>query len=112
MSDVNIECPACKGKGIVPLPETLQSVLNVVRESKASVDADFVRVCLDLNIGTTAYSNRLHRLLTMGLVDRHRAGKFWLYKAAANEHPSSMPVVPEGASRNRFRKTMGACVLR
>lgn len=82
---IQITCDHCRGKGQIPLHESLAATLKFVRNGRrtaeqihaASGEAGFIAV--------TAINNRLERLRSYGLVTRHREGKYFHYAATKIE---------------------------
>lgn len=73
-----VECPRCKGEGKEPIAEHLLETL-IATPSKGSRTAEDIWVLLGRNGTINAQNNRLLDLYLLGLVQRERDGKHWLY---------------------------------
>jgi len=82
-----IQCPQCKGSGIIPMPlaltDTLQVLLRARKNFKEGISADEVHaICADSKyIKVTAVNNRLVKLERLGLVTREIRGKTYFWSA-------------------------------
>lgn len=76
-----VTCPKCCGTGLAEIDESLLETLTRIkmRKSKSAV-AEELRWNTD-GVTINAVSNRLKKLLQLGLVTRKRKGKYWIYKA-------------------------------
>ena len=70
-------CERCGGTGKVAMPEHLQTTLNLLPK-KSTITAHMLNGKCP-SVKTTAFSNRLRDLLDLGLVQREKRGRFWLY---------------------------------
>ena len=80
-ADPTLECTSCAGKGRVPLPEHLAVLLPILRKNPGSTTED-VKDALAEDLSIPAINNRLSDLVTLGLVIRHREGKWFHYSLA------------------------------
>lgn len=71
-----VTCPRCEGKGKTPIGDHLEDVLACFPKLGHKTAED---IADRLNISAGAASNRLMDLFLIGLVDRERDGKYWLY---------------------------------
>lgn len=75
-----VKCPNCGGAGRLPLAAHLKSTLAQIPKT-AYTTAHQVAANLDIESG--AAHNRLVDLLGMGMVQREKLGKVWLYSLPA-----------------------------
>jgi DNA-binding transcriptional ArsR family regulator len=77
----HVSCYRCKGTGSVPMPAHLFAVLLEVRAAGRGITASEVAKQLYTltGLGKTAFNNRLEDLRALGLVNRYRDGKTWVY---------------------------------
>ncbi len=75
MPQITIDCPRCEGHGKIPLSFYLRTTLdNIKKEGSIAED-----IAVKLKSTPGAISNRLMDLFMLGLVNRKREGKFWVY---------------------------------
>ncbi len=77
-------CPACNGKGTVPLPGHLEATLEMIPRTG---DTTAAKIHTRLGITTNAASNRLADLRRLGLVDFIRDGQCKRYSRAVMKTP-------------------------
>jgi hypothetical protein len=73
-------CPRCAGSGRVELAQVLREALDAVTTIKDAT-APKVRQKLDPKhkLHVTAFNNRLEDLWRLGLVERKKNGREWIY---------------------------------
>lgn len=77
-----LTCERCGGSGKVGLPERLKTTLKLIpRKRDHSITAYDLHL-MDWSSSTSCYSNNLKSLLDLGLVERKKRGRFWLYSRA------------------------------
>lgn len=75
-------CPRCGGKGTIPLAPWLEDVLRLIRVSAKTPGY----IADKLGISASTANNRLHKLVSLGLVERGRevpvpgGGRTYLYR--------------------------------
>jgi hypothetical protein len=70
-----IPCHKCRGTGNVPLPEHLAETLSKINGNTTSLE--LAEKIPGMTRG--AQSNRLEELRALGIVERKRKGKWWIY---------------------------------
>ena len=84
MSETNkripkVVCHHCNGEGKLALSAEMWETLTTLRQMKASHAEPLARA-LKWPGHITAINNRLVKLMELGFVTRHRAGKMFVYK--------------------------------
>jgi len=70
-----IPCKTCKGRGTEWLPAHLDETLYLLRVPRTATELSVLVPSATAN----AFSNRLSKLMALGLVSRKREGKSWRY---------------------------------
>lgn len=86
-----VECECCCGSGKAPLSETLWSTLRVVVGLGKATAAQIAGLSPD-RVAHTAMNNRLEHLRDLGLVERQKSGREWLYYSVPGN--PALPIVP------------------
>jgi hypothetical protein len=73
-------CPKCNGSGHVDLYPDLLETLKLVRTLKLPTASAIKPRLTNQQMSVTAVNNRLEDLRKLGLVDRTRQGRQWVYK--------------------------------
>ncbi len=79
---MQIKCDKCGGKGEVELHEPYTSMFKLVQE-KGPISSQEITDQLTESVTVPAINNRLEYLRGLGLIDRSKVGRSWLYSAAA-----------------------------
>lgn len=77
----NITCPKCRGIGEIALPKKLEATLSAVRDGAHTTEA--LTESLP-KVKRTAQNNRLEALRKLGLLEREKDGKAWIYRPLKN----------------------------
>lgn len=79
MKQILVQCDTCEGTGKTPLSEHLKNTLALV--GRKGRTAEQIRAASGETAWTSinAFNNRLEKLRALGLVGRHREGKFYYY---------------------------------
>jgi hypothetical protein len=76
-----IVCASCDGAGKTPLPDELQTTLDMFAGKARFTAADLHTKAQD-SVSVNAMNNRVERLRGLGLLTRSRQGRNWLYARA------------------------------
>ena len=73
-----VTCHHCDGSGKLPLTEEMWETLTMLRNMKAA-HAEMVADAMKWPGHVTAINNRLVKLMELGFLRRHKAGKMYVY---------------------------------
>ncbi len=79
---LKINCPTCAGTGKTTMGDELHETLVAVRSMRSATSMQLLEQLQRqdrTHIGLTACNNRLEELRTLGLLQRHKQGRCWVY---------------------------------
>lgn len=74
-----IKCAACNGTGKQRLPEALERTIRLFKPKKRITASEAHELLAEHQITVAAVNNRLEDLRKLGLLNRKRDGKSYLY---------------------------------
>lgn len=81
-----IDCPKCDGSGRVGLDPVFVQTLNVLKSLKSATASEVYQNSPDKEFTVHTVANvRLEFLRNLGLVERTKRGKFWVYSVVKNQ---------------------------
>jgi len=75
-----IKCPTCDGRGEIDIPKHLFDTLQIVKRIQPATSSKVLHnKSFKDKVVLSAVTNRLDDLFRLGLLERSRCGRAWLY---------------------------------